>query len=76
MGPFASGEEISVNHSFSKKGTYTISVRAKDIYDLNSNWANLVVEISKSRTSENILIKILFERFPKIFHILGFLLNF
>lgn len=76
IGPYASGEEVSINHTFSKKGTYTISVRAKDIYNLISNWASLEVTIPRSRVSENILTRILFERFSKIFHILEFLLNF
>ncbi|MGF3555219.1 MAG: PKD domain-containing protein, partial [Thermoplasmatota archaeon] len=76
IGPFASGEEISVNHSFSKKGKYTISVRAKDEYNLTSNWATIEVNIPRTRSHENFLIKILFERFSRIIQILGFLLNF
>ncbi len=75
-GPYASGEEISMSHSFSKKGTYTILVKAKDIYGATSNWASLEVNIPRSRISEHILIKILFERFSKMFQILEYLLNF
>jgi hypothetical protein len=76
IGPFTSGEEISVNHTWAKKGTFKISARAKDVYNLITNWATLEVTIPRIRSYENILIKILFERFPRIIQILGFLLNF
>lgn len=76
VGPFTSGEEISLNHSFSKKGRYKISARAKDIYNLTSNLVTLEITIPKIKISENIFIKILFERFSRIIKILGFLLNF
>lgn len=76
IGPFTSGEEISVNYSFSKKRTYKISARAKDVYGLITSWATLDVIIPRIKVYENILIKILFERFSRIIQILGFLLNF
>ena len=76
IGPYASGEEVSVKHTFSKKGTYTISVRAKDVYNIITNWVTLEVSIPRSRISENILTRILSERFLRIFNILGFLFNF
>jgi hypothetical protein len=76
IGPFTSGEEISVNHTWTKKGTYKISARAKDVYNLITNWVTLEVTIPRIRTYENVLIKILFERFSRIIQILGFLLNF
>ena len=76
IGPYASGLEVSVNHSFSKKGVYTIVFKAKDIYGAISNWGNLEVNIPRTRISDHILIKILFERFSKIYQFLDFLLNF
>jgi hypothetical protein len=44
IGPYKSGEEALVSHSWSE-GTYTIKARAKDSYGAVSNWTTLEVEI-------------------------------
>jgi hypothetical protein len=75
IGPYASGSEVSDNHSWSVKGTYVLQVKSKDTYGAESDWATLEISIPRSRVSVNLLTRILFERFSKIFQILGFLLN-
>jgi hypothetical protein len=42
-GPFDSGEIITVNHTWTEKGTYTIKAKAKDIFDLEGDWGTLSV---------------------------------
>ena len=75
IGPFPSGTEEKLSHSW-VSGNYTIKAKAIDIYGAESEWTTLEISIPRSRFSANLLIKILFERFSKIIHILEFLLNF
>jgi|GEM_PF-2601812 len=42
-GPFNSGETITVNHTWNRRGTYTIKAKAKDIYGVESDWGTLSV---------------------------------
>jgi len=68
-GPFASGEEVIVSHTWSETGTYTIRAKAKDIYDAESDWGYLEVEMPVnyqiSQQSSN----------PLFFQILQILIN-
>jgi hypothetical protein len=57
IGPYASGEEVTVGHTFPRQGIYTISVKAKDIYGMESNWATLEVNMPKNKTSINPLLR-------------------
>jgi outer membrane protein assembly factor BamB len=76
IGPYTSGQEQTVNHTWSKRGTYIIQVKAKDNYSAESGWGILQV---KMPTSYNIpflqfWMKLL-ERFPRTFPILRHLLS-
>ena len=48
IGPFASGGEVTTTHTWSEKGTYIINVRARDIYEAESNWGTLTVTMPYS----------------------------
>ena len=48
FGPFRSGEPVSVNHSWSKWGTYTVQARTKDTDNLWGSWGTLLVEMPTS----------------------------
>jgi len=43
IGPYASGSEVTLSHTWEKMRKYTIKVKAKDIYDFESDWAYLEV---------------------------------
>jgi hypothetical protein len=43
VGPYQSGATATVTHQWSEKGTYIIQVKAKDIFDVESDWASLEV---------------------------------
>jgi len=45
VGPFISGMMVTLNHSWSGEGSYTIKAKAKDIYDSESSWTPLVMTI-------------------------------
>jgi outer membrane protein assembly factor BamB len=77
IGPYDSGEEQTVSHTWDKKGTYTIQAKAKDGYGAESNWGTLSVTMP---FSYNILFlqfwMRFFQQFPHIFPILRHFLTF
>jgi hypothetical protein len=64
LGPYNSSAEISVNHSWSEKGTYNIQAKAKDIYGNESGWATLTVTMPRTRIFINPKLLQILERFP------------
>ena len=66
IGPYESDEEIKINHSWSKKGTYFITAKAKDINDAESDYATLEVSMPKSKTINPLMLFIerLINHFP------------
>ena len=63
-GPFDSGARVNLNHTWNKKGPYTIRAQAKDINDTTSPWATLTVTIPRNREVVNSWFYWLFDRFP------------
>ncbi|MGF3554163.1 MAG: PKD domain-containing protein [Thermoplasmatota archaeon] len=72
VGPKTSGETLTVNHTFAKKGKYIIKCRAKDSYGLQGEWAELEVSIPRTKISH---INNLFYRFQNLFPIIKYLLG-
>ncbi|MBN1860548.1 MAG: VCBS repeat-containing protein [Candidatus Thermoplasmatota archaeon] len=56
VGPYDSGEEITQSHTWSKKGTYLIRCKAKDVHEAESDWATLQVTMPFS-ISFSLLLK-------------------
>jgi hypothetical protein len=48
-GPYASGEEVTFSHSWSKEGDYTINAKAKDEYGSKSLQSSFRLSITKTR---------------------------
>lgn len=40
LGPYSSGEEVTINHTWANKGLFDIRVRSKDFYDVVSDWSD------------------------------------
>lgn len=77
IGPYPAGQIVTVNHTFTKKGTYIIKAKAKDVYNAESGWATLEVSMPKnSMLSYNFFLQQLFERFPHVFPILRHLMGY
>jgi hypothetical protein len=53
MGPFMSGEEIIANHTWTLHGTYTIKVKAVDIFGAESDWGRLTIDMKKGKHINN-----------------------
>ena len=65
FGPYPSGDQVKVFHSWMEPGTYNIRVRAKTADGLCGPWGELTVSMKKDKTTYNqLLIPKLFERFP------------
>lgn len=75
IGPYGSGEEVILEHSWSDNGTYTIRAKAKDCNDFESDWGTLEIEMPTNIPVIKSLFLRLFERFPNILPILRHLLG-
>ncbi len=67
LGPSASNENITVTHTYAKKGNYLIQVKAQDIYGAVSDWGTLPVNMPSPTSA--LLMKV-FSRFPLLFYLL------
>jgi outer membrane protein assembly factor BamB len=74
MGPYPSGQEQTINHTWDKKGTYIILVKAKDNYSQESEWGTLSVRMPYEPPHFQ-FFEWLLERFPNAFPILRYLLG-
>ncbi len=56
FGPYESGEEITVNHTWEAKATYTVKVKAKDVMGAESEWGLLAVKIPVLGVTSRIIL--------------------
>jgi hypothetical protein len=77
IGPYQSGQIITVSHTFSKKGTFIIKCQTKDVYGKESDWGTLSVTMPYSYNIQlmQFWTKLL-ERFPNTFPILRHLMGY
>ncbi len=64
IGPFNSGEKVTMSHNWSTNGKYIIKAKAKTINGLMGPWGELEVKIPKSRILVCTPLFRFFERFP------------
>jgi parallel beta-helix repeat protein len=65
-GPYTSGQNVTINHTWKTKGTFTIKARAKDTEYLRGPWSTFEVKIKNPRnrvTYDSLFMRFL-ERFP------------
>jgi len=60
IGPYSSGDDITLSHSWNTIRTYTISAKTMDEHDLESDWSTLQVTMPKQKSS-SFLYELLFE---------------
>jgi hypothetical protein len=73
VGPSSSGETVTISHTFTEKGTYIIKGKARDVYNVESDWGSLQVTMPKSFFYD-IHLRVL-ERFSYLFQLLQNLLG-
>jgi hypothetical protein len=77
IGPFASGKEVTNTHIWSVEGTYTVKVKARDIYNAESDWATLTVTMPCSYNKPiPPFFELLFQQFSNAFPILRHLYGY
>lgn len=64
IGPYHSGEMITLNHNWNEEGTYTIKAKAKDINGAESDWAEFEVTMQRDKAITSSLFLRFLERFP------------
>lgn len=68
LGPCASGATVTAQKSWGTKGTYSVKVKAKDVYGNESAWSEpLSVTMPKNQISLVSFVEILEQLFPKLF---------
>lgn len=77
FGPYDTDKEITANHVWDEDGSYSVKVKAKDIFDAESDWVTLDVSMPTSCTrSLHRLFENLLEHFPTAFPMLRQLLKY
>ena len=75
MGPFSSDEAITVNWSWSEKGSYAVRVKAKDVYGHESVWSDpLVVQMPRNALF-SWYVNLFLEKYPVIYDLIMMLTN-
>jgi len=73
-GEFPSGQHAVFSHTYAEDGQYQISAKAKDIYNLQGDWAYLNVEMPRNRVL-NIPFLNFLQSHPNLFPILKYILG-
>lgn len=74
IGPYASGETVTLSHKWSEEGTYTIKSRAKDTDNLWGPWGVLKVTMTKNKAINKAFFKNL-QNYESEFTILNYLIK-
>jgi len=64
IGPYSSGEKVTLSHSWRENGAFTIRAKVKDTDNLWGPWGILDVTMPRNKATNNILLWRLVERFP------------
>ena len=75
VGPYPSGSEASESHIWNLQGDYHLKVKAKDCYDAESLWGELVVTMPRNKALQGTLLLSFLERFPLLERFLTLLIN-
>ena len=70
IGPYSSGEDVTESHSWSSKGAYTISAKAKDTDENEGLSGTFTINIPRNKQLFSNLISRYIERFPMLFSLL------
>jgi hypothetical protein len=74
VGPYPSGEEVTLSHTYSREGTFTIYSMAMDIYNAESDWSELGVTMPRNKAINNAFLRF-FQNHQNLFPILRLVLQ-
>jgi len=69
LGPYPAGDMLTLDHTWDKQDTYTIKAKAKDTYDLESDWSELDVTMPRNRAINTPFLDFI-QQHPMIFQLL------
>jgi hypothetical protein len=75
IGPYTSGQTMTIGHTWTTKGTYHIKAKVMDEHNGVSYWGTYEVTMPKNKVVSNTIFLQILERFPNAFPILRQLLN-
>ena len=75
IGPYSSGEEITVSHTWADRDNYALQARAKDSHNLWGDWATLEVSMPKNKPYINTPFLQFLENHPYMFPLLRHLMG-
>jgi predicted acyl esterase len=75
LGPYNSGEEITLTHTWHSEAKFTIKAKAMDINEDESEWSYHQFSTPKFKGSNNSILLWLSERFPILFAVLQQILS-
>jgi len=75
IGPYESGEEVTVTHTWDEKGEYTIRAKAKDFFDMESLWGYLEISMPKNKLYISTPFLQFLEQYPILYQLLERFLN-
>ena len=64
LGPYYSSEPLTLSHSWTEKDIYTIKCKAKDVYEVQSNWGYLEVSMPHNTLLSFPILNWLIQQFP------------
>jgi len=78
VGPYVSGETVTLSHSWAKKGGYVITAVAKDVYNAESPESTKEITMPKNKPIgvHSTFLSWLFECFPSFFPFIRILLGY
>jgi hypothetical protein len=75
LGPYASGEEVKINLSWLKQGTYYIRARAVDEHGNEGEWSFLTVNMPRNRATYYSLFLRFLDSFPLLKEVILRIIN-
>lgn len=75
IGPYNSGEEITLKHSWKRIGNYIIKVKAIDIWGSQSDWISISVSMPRNKVLSSSMFLTFFEQFLILQKLLTLLIN-
>ena len=75
IGPYESGEQVTLTNIWDTDGDYVVRVKTKDNYDAKSDWATLEVTVPKNKPYPNTPFQDFLDQHPRLFPILKQLLG-
>jgi len=64
VGPYDSGEDVKINHTYIEQGAFLVKAKAKDIFDAEGPWGEEEIPILRSSKMINSLLQLFLDIFP------------